>query len=181
MAAGETHPRRSLVSGLGALGCAAVVALAAAATALAGRASGPGEPGCYVGHAYPAGDVHHVYAIPRGCTWILRPDGHYWSIGPQIHTRIDGVSDGAALPRYPLGDAAAACGFSSFVVSWPRFVVRSRRVFWGNGAAGCATLPHGQTVRWSGRYVWRTRTGLRPARWEPVLLDSSTPLRRTAP
>jgi hypothetical protein len=163
------------------LGCVAAVALVGGGNAVAGRASDPVKPGCYVGHTYPAGDAHRVYAIPRGCTWILRPDGHYWSIGPEIHTRINGVSDGAALPRDPLGDAAAACGYSSFVVSWPRFFVTSRRVFWGNGATGCEMLPNGQAVRWEGRYVWRPRSGLRQARWEPVLVRSSAPLMRTTP
>jgi hypothetical protein len=159
----------------------AVIALATGATAMAGRTADPGRLGCYVGHTYPGGDVHRVYAIPHGCTWILRPDGHYWSIGPEIRTRINGVSDGAALPREPLGDAAATCGFSTFVVSWPRFFVTSRRVFWGHGAAVCETLPNGQAVRWEGRYVWRPRSGLRQARWEPVLVRSSTPLTRTTP
>lgn len=141
MTAGERHAGHGAVTLFGALACVAVVALVAGAAAVAGRAADPGRPGCSVGHTYPAGDAHRVYAIPHGCTWILRPDGHYWSIGPEIHTRINGVSDGAALPRDPLGDAAAVCGFSGFVVSWPRFVVTSRRVFWGNGAIGCETLP----------------------------------------
>ena len=106
------------------------------------------SPGCFSGTTYAHGDAHHVYPIPFGCTWIYRPDGHFFSIGPEIHTRLHGISDGAALPRDPLGDAAAACGFSTFVVTWPRFVVTARRVFWGGGATHCETLPAGKSVRW---------------------------------
>jgi len=162
--------------------------LVAAATVLAGAAlvavaAIPGahaaSPGCFAGNTYPPGDAHRVYAIPHGCTWIYRPDGHFFSIGPQVNTRINGTTDGAALPRDPIGDAAAVCGFSTFVLSWPRFVVSARRVFWGHGATVCETLPANRSVRWEGRFVWRPRNGLRAARWEPVLLRSSPPLRRS--
>ena len=146
-----------------------------AALAIPGASSA--NSGCFSGASYALGDTHHVYTIPQGCTWIYRPDGNFFSIGPEIHTRLNGISDGAALPRDPLGDAAAACGFSTFVVTWPRFVVTARRVFWGNGATRCVTLPDNRSVRWEGRFVWRPRNGLRPSRWEPVLLRSSPPLR----
>src|SRR6476646_6994182 len=135
MASGGRHPGNGAATLVRVLAFVAVVVFVGMAAARV-EAADPQWPGCYVGHSFPAGDVHRVYAIPRGCTWILHPDGHYWSIGPEIHTRINGGSDGAALPRDPLGDAAAVCGFTSFVISWPRFVVTSRRVFWGHGAAG---------------------------------------------
>jgi hypothetical protein len=152
---------------------------AAALIAVAIPGAHAAGPGCFVGNTYPRGDAHRVYAVPHGCTWIYRPDGHSFSIGPEIHTRINGTTDGEALPRNPIGDAAAVCGFSSFVVSWPRFVVSARRVFWGQGAAVCETLPANRSVRWEGRFVWRPRQGLRPARWQPMLLRSSPPLRHS--
>jgi hypothetical protein len=155
--------------------------LVAAAAALVAVAAIPGAQaagrGCSSGNTYARGDAHRVYAIPHGCTWLYRPDGHFFSIGPEVHTRINGATDGEALPRDPIGDAAAVCGFTTFVVSWPRFVVSARRVFWGQGATACETLSANRSVRWEGRFVWRPRNALRPARWEPVLLLSSPPLR----
>src|SRR4051795_13306375 len=57
------------------------------AVALVAVAANPGEhvasPGCSSGNTYPRGDVHRVYAIPHGGTWIYHPDGHFFSIGPQ--------------------------------------------------------------------------------------------------
>jgi hypothetical protein len=154
------------------LGIAAALVLAGA-----GSAAGRGR-GCFAGHTYPFGDPHRVYAVPLGCVWLLRPDGSYYSIGPEIHARTNGTTDGVALPRDPIGEAVAVCGFSTFTVAWPRFVVTARRVFWGDGAAACVTLPVGDAVRWDGRFVWRPRSGPRAARWEAVLVRSSPPLQR---
>ena len=161
---------------MGARRLAVFAAAALAGTALTASAD-PQRPGCFAGSSFPRGSVRRVYPIPRGCTWLYRPDGGYFSIGPQIHTRIGGEDDGAALPRDPIGEAEAVCGMSTFVVSWPTFVVTARRVAWGDGT-GCHALPAGRAVTWIGRFVWRPREGRRPARWDPVLVRSSTPLRR---
>lgn len=134
-------------------------------------------PGCFAGSTFPLGSAYRVYRIPHGCTWLYRPRLGRFSIGPQINTRIHGTNDAAALARDPIGDAAAVCGLSSFVVTWPRFVVTARRVAWGDGT-GCHDLPKGRAVTWAGRFVWRPREGRRPARWEAVLTRSSPPLRR---
>ncbi len=76
-----------------------------------------------------------------------------------------------------MGEAVWVFGFSTFKVSWPRFVVTARRVAWGDGI-GCHDLLTGRAVMWEGRFVWRPREGRRPARWEPVLIRSSPPLLR---
>ena len=120
-----------------AIGAVALSAITAAALAAAAPARGAG---CYSGRTFAAGDPHHVYAIPGGCTWLLKPDLGFFSIGPEFRTRIRGTDDGAALARDPLGEAAAACGFSTFVVRWPAFVVTARRVAWGDGT-GCHDAP----------------------------------------
>jgi hypothetical protein len=123
------------------------------------------------------GGIFHVYLIPHGCTWLVKPRIGHVSIGPQFRTRIHGTDDGAALVRDPMGEAAGVCGFSTLFVTWPRFVVTAQRVAWGDGT-GCHDLPDGRAVTWEGRYVWRAREGRRPARWEPVLTRSSPPLSR---
>jgi hypothetical protein len=134
-------------------------------------------PGCWSGNSSPVGSVSHVYLIPHGCTWLGKPRIGHVSIGPQFRTRIHGTDDGAALVRDPIGEALGVCGFSTFFVLWPRFVVTARRVAWGDGT-GCHDLSEGRAVSWEGRFVWRSRDGPRPARWEPVLTRSSPPLRR---
>jgi hypothetical protein len=164
------RPRRWTALAIG------LVALSAIAAALQTAAPARGA-GCYSGKTFPIGDPHHVYAIPGGCTWLLKPDTGYFSIGPQFRTRIDGTDDGAALARSPLGEAAAACGMSTFVVRWPTFVVTARRVAWGDGT-GCHVLPGREAVTWWGRFVWHPREDRRPARWEAVLERSSPPLAR---
>jgi hypothetical protein len=152
----------------------AVVALAAAAS---GTPSVAHAPGCWSGRSSPVGSVSHVYLIPHGCTWLGKPRIGHVSIGPQFRTRIHGTDDGAALVRDPMGEAYGVCGFGTFLVTWPRFVVTARRIAWGDGT-GCHDLPEGRAVTWEGRFVWRPREGRRPARWEPVLTRSSPPLRR---
>jgi hypothetical protein len=70
---------------------AIVVSLSAIATLQ--RAAPARAAVCSSGRTFPVGDPHHVYAIPGGCTWLLRPDGGFFSIGPQFRTRINGIED----------------------------------------------------------------------------------------
>ncbi len=123
------------------------------------------------------GSIYHVYLILHGCMWLLKPRLGHQDIGPQFRTRIHGTDDGVALERNPMGEAVGVCGFSTFKVSWPRFVVTALSVAWGGGT-GCHDIPVGEGVAWEGRFVWRPREGRRAARWEPVLTRSSPPLRR---
>jgi hypothetical protein len=150
-----------------------VLVLTVAALAAAGL-SAPGAahaPGCWSGTSFAEASIFRVYLIPHGCTWLLKPRLGSQDIGPQVRTRFHGTDDGVALERDPMGEAIGVCGYSTFKVSWPGFVVTARRVAWGDGT-GCHDLPTGQAVTWEGRFVWRPRDGRRPARWEPVLVAS---------
>jgi hypothetical protein len=118
-----------------------------------------------------------VYPIPHGCVWLYRPDGGYASIGPQLRLRLNGHDDTPALPRDPIGDAEAVCGFSRFFVSWPYFFVSAHRVAWGDGT-GCHDLDGTSEVIWAGHFERRRRAGFRATHWEPVVDVSSPPLRR---
>ena len=157
------------------------IAVVLAVLALAGvSGAAPADahrPDCYLGRTFGVWDVHRVYGTPHGCVWLYRPDSGHHSIGPQLRTRLHGQDDSEALPRDPIGDAAAVCGFSGFFVSWPYFVVTARRVAWGDGT-GCHRLGSTAAVIWSGHFVLRPREGRRPARWLPVLDASSPPLSR---
>ena len=152
-----------------------VAALVAAALSVS-SASAREQRGCSTGHSAEP-DAHRVYAIPGGCVRLYRRDGGYYSIGPQLRTRVNGHDDGEALPRDPIGEAEAACGFSRFLVWFPYFVVTATRVAWGDGT-GCHDLAGTAEVIWSGHFVMRGREGRRPARWQPVVDFSSPPLRR---
>jgi hypothetical protein len=154
-----------------------VLALLAAAGASGAVPADAHRTGCYLGHTFAVWDVHRVYGTPHGCVWLYRPDGGHHSIGPQFRTRLHGQNDSTALPRDPIGAAAAVCGFSGFLVSWPYFVVTARRVAWGDGQ-GCHDLGGTAAVTWSGHFVMHPREGRRPARWVPVVDSSSPPLRR---
>jgi hypothetical protein len=97
------------------------------------------RPGCYFGRSHPVWDVHRVYPIPHGCVWLVAPETGFFSIGPEFRLRVHGRDDAPALPRAPIGEAAAVCGFSGYFVSWPYFVVTANRVAWGDGT-GCHDL-----------------------------------------
>ena len=156
--------------------CVVVVALVAVLFARpAGSASATSR--CYIGHSHGGWDVHRVYPIPHGCIWLVHPNTGYFSIGPEFRIRFHGLDDAPALPRDPMGDAAAVCGFSRFFVSWPYFLVTAHRVAWGDGT-GCHDLEDSAQVIWAGHFEWRPRAPSRDAHWEPILDISSPPLRR---
>jgi hypothetical protein len=108
-------------------------------------------------------------AVSTGWLLLLNRPGNPRSVG--------GHDDTPSLPRNPIGEAAAVCGFARFFISWPDFLVTARRVAWGDGA-GCRSLVGSSEVIWIGHFEWRPKKAFRAAHWEPVLDASSPPLRR---
>ena len=164
---------------------AAVQRLAAvallAALALVASAALPAEaeahaPACPTGQRkYSPWNPQRVYAIPHGCAWLVGPRRTVSGVGPTVAFRIHRTTRRSVLGDAPVGDAFGFCGVDGFLVSWPHFVVTSRRVWLGQGA-GCLQLRRrgiaSESLLWAGHFRL-TRGG-----WDLAVDFMSPPYRR---